>query len=146
MEVFSQALDSTRQSIEAAENAVIDFARRAGLTKAASARIGLVVREVVTNAVIHGNQYDVFKKVSLGIRRSATQIAIVVSDEGNGFDPSRIPDPLSPDGLLRPSGRGLLLARALMDELHVQPADVGGTRITLVKYIPSSAIDASNVA
>jgi anti-sigma regulatory factor (Ser/Thr protein kinase) len=61
-------------------------------------------------------------------------MAIVVSDEGNGFDPNRVADPLRPEGLFQTSGRGLLLARTFMDELHVWPGDVGGTRITMVKY------------
>jgi len=146
MEMVSHTLDSTRHSIDAAEVAVIDFARRAGLTRDASARIGLAVREIFTNAVAHGNRYSVSRKVLLEVRCAASQMTIVVSDEGNGFDPDRVPDPLSPEGLWRPSGRGLLLARKLVDELHIQPADRGGTRITLVKYLRSSAMEHSNVA
>jgi serine/threonine-protein kinase RsbW len=146
MESFSHTLDSTRQSIDAAEIAVIDLARRAGLTRTTSARIGLAVREIFTNAVVHGNRYSASKKVFLEVCRAASQMTIVVSDEGNGFDPERVPDPLTPEGLWRTSGRGLLLARKLVDELHIRPADRGGTRITLVKYIRSSAMEHSNVA
>jgi serine/threonine-protein kinase RsbW len=146
MESLSHTLDSTRQSIDAAEIAVIDLARRAGLTRTTSARIGLAVREIFTNAVVHGNRYSASKKVFFEVRRASSQMTIVVSDEGNGFDPDRVSDPLSPEGLWRPSGRGLLLARKLVDELHIRPADRGGTRITLVKYIRSSAMQQSNVA
>jgi serine/threonine-protein kinase RsbW len=84
--------------------------------------------------------------VFLEVHRSATQITIVVVDEGDGFDPNCVPDPLSPEGLWRPSGRGLLLAGKLMDELHIRPGDVSGIRVTLVKYIPSSEMECSNVA
>jgi serine/threonine-protein kinase RsbW len=141
MELFSQRLDATRQSIDSAENAVIDFSRRAGLTRAGAIRLGLAVREIFTNAVVHGNRYDASKKVLLEVCRSATHIAVVVSDEGRGFDIGSVPDPLTPDGLLRASGRGLFLARNLVDELRVRPGDEGGTSITLVKYLRSSVTE-----
>jgi serine/threonine-protein kinase RsbW len=145
MEIFSHRFNSAIPSIDAAETVVIDFARLAGFTTKARARIGLAVREIVANAVIHGNRYDVSKKVLLEVRRSETQMAIVVSDEGSGFDPNRVADPVSPEGLFRSSGRGLLLARTLMDEIHVG-AGVNGTRITLVKYIRWSAAQQTRVA
>ena len=146
MEIFSHTFDSTVPSIDAAETVVIDFARLAGFTTKAGARIGLAAREIVANAVIHGNRYDVSKKVFLEIRRSETQMAIVVSDEGSGFDPNRVADPLSSKGLFHTSGRGLLLAGTLMDELHVGPGDVGGARITMVKYTRRFAAERSNVS
>jgi serine/threonine-protein kinase RsbW len=141
MELLRQTLDSTRQSIDAAEEAVIDFSRRAGLTRTGGARLGLAVREIFTNAVVHGNRYDVSKKVLLQVSRSTIHIVVVVADEGSGFDVGSVPNPLTPDGLLRASGRGLLLARKLVDEFHIGPGDEGGTRITLVKYLRSSATE-----
>jgi serine/threonine-protein kinase RsbW len=43
---------------------------------------------------------------------------VCVSDEGAGFDPSRVPDPTRPENLNRPGGRGLFLIRSLMDEME----------------------------
>jgi len=146
MELFSQTLNSTRQSIDVAEDAVIDFSRRAGLAETESARLGLAVREIFTNAVVHGNQYDTSKKVLLQVGWSAAHMIVVVSDEGRGFDAGSVPDPLTPDGLLRASGRGILLARKLVDEFYIRTGDEGGTRITLVKYLLSSATELRVVA
>jgi serine/threonine-protein kinase RsbW len=146
MERFRYTLDSTCQSIEAAEAAFMDLARRAGLGQETSSTIGLAVREIVANAVVHGNRYSAARKVFLEVHSAVSRVTVVVSDEGNGFDPDRVPDPLSPEGLRRPSGRGLLLARKLMDELHILPDEHGGTRITLVKYIRSTVMEHSNVA
>lgn len=146
MERFSDAFDSTHQSIDTAETAVIDLARRCGFAEDASGSIGLAVREVFANAVVHGNRYNALKKVFLDVRRAPGKMTIVISDEGDGFDPDRVPDPLSPEGLWRPSGRGLLLARKLMDELHIRTAKWGGMRITLVKYIRSTMMKRSNAA
>jgi serine/threonine-protein kinase RsbW len=146
MEDVCHAFDSTLESIDTAETAVIDLARRAGFTRATGIRIGLAVREVFTNAVVHGNCYNASKKVLLELHWAPSQITVVVSDEGNGFDPDRVPDPGGPEGLRRRSGRGLLLARTLVDEFRIRPADRCGTRITLVKYIRSGAVEHSNVA
>ena len=143
---FSQTLDSKPQSIDAAEKAVIDFSRRAGLTRAGGIRLGLAVREIFTNSVVHGNRHDVSKKVLLQMCQSPAHIIVTVSDEGSGFDIGSVPDPLTPGGLLRTSGRGLFLARKLVDEFRIHPSDQGGTRITLVKYLRSSPTEPGTVA
>src|SRR5260370_8987167 len=95
METTRHTLDSTLENSDAAETIVLDFARRAGLTEKSTARIGLAVREIFTNAVIHGNHYDARKKVFLEVRVTAKQIEIVLSDEVDGFDPRPVPDPFS---------------------------------------------------
>ena len=61
-------------------------------------------------------------------------IEITIGDEGEGFDARTLPDPFAPQGLLRGSGRGVYLAKALMDEHRVQSRNGGGTQITLIKH------------
>jgi serine/threonine-protein kinase RsbW len=146
METTSHTLDSTLENSDAAETIVLDFARRAGLTERSTARIGLAVREIFTNAVIHGNRYDARKKVVLEVRLAVKQIEIVICDEGEGFDPRRVPDPLSAEGVLRPSGRGLLLARMFTDECDIRPGDARGTRVTLVKHVRPYEAEWTSVA
>ncbi|MBV8077326.1 MAG: ATP-binding protein [Planctomycetaceae bacterium] len=57
----------------------------------------------------------------------------IIRDEGPGFDPSLLPDPTAPANLERASGRGLLLIRALMDEVAFNAA---GNQITMTKRRP----------
>jgi serine/threonine-protein kinase RsbW len=64
---------------------------------------------------------------------TSENLTIKIADEGEGFDPSVIPDPLSPEGLLRPSGRGIFLMRAIMDEVNFRKLSPGA-EITLVKH------------
>jgi anti-sigma regulatory factor (Ser/Thr protein kinase) len=60
-----------------------------------------------------------------------------LADEGEGFDPDQLPDPLSPEGVLRGSGRGVFLARAFMDELEVRRDAGGWTTVTMTKFVDS---------
>jgi serine/threonine-protein kinase RsbW len=93
----------------------------------------MVSREAAVNAVLHGNKKDPGKKVRATFKVTPENLTIQIADEGEGFDPSAIPDPLSPEGLLKPSGRGVFLMRAIMDEVHFRQLSPGA-EITLVKH------------
>jgi serine/threonine-protein kinase RsbW len=60
-----------------------------------------------------------------------------IADEGEGFEFQNLPDPLSPENLMRTSGRGIFLIRSFMDEFQIRRLDPGGTEVTLVKYMVS---------
>ncbi|MBS1261327.1 MAG: Serine-protein kinase RsbW [Calditrichaeota bacterium] len=94
--------------------------------------IAISLSEAVNNAIQHGNANDARKRVTVVLRRFEDGLRIEVTDEGNGFDPDAVADPTDPENLLSESGRGLLIIRHLMDEVHVRPAD-GGTRVELIK-------------
>ena len=61
---------------------------------------------------------------------SSQQAMFIVTDSGDGFDPSSLPDPTNPANLARVSGRGVLLMRAFMDEIFYNSI---GNGVTLVK-------------
>jgi serine/threonine-protein kinase RsbW len=128
-------LDSTLESVERIEHLVLEHARRAGFCGVSLEQIALAVHETAANAVFHGNQESSRKKVSLDIHATADQLRIVITDEGNGFDPAKIPDPLAPEEMFRERGRGVYLTRALMDEYQVHCGAKGGSEVTLVKYL-----------
>jgi len=133
----TQILDSNLDSADRAESAALEMARSCGFGDITVEHIGLAVHEIMTNAIVHGNHSDINKKVVLIISRTAPELRIVISDQGEGFDPDRLPDPLSPDALLDSSGRGVYLARAFMDEFHVQRSRAKGTTVTMVKRLSS---------
>ena len=58
-----------------------------------------------------------------------------VIDEGDGFVLDEVPDPLAPDNLLKPTGRGLLFMQAFSDYVSVARAPAGGTEVRLVKRL-----------
>jgi serine/threonine-protein kinase RsbW len=133
-----QVLDSTLESVDIAEQAALDLAREAGFGEEDLDRIGMSVRECMVNAVVHGNRYSSHKKVHFSVSRTPGQLTIRVADQGEGFDPEGVPDPLSGDNLLRHSGRGIFLMKAFMDDLQVRRLQPAGMEVTLVKNVQHS--------
>ncbi len=132
-------LDSTLDSVEVAETAVLGAAREIGFEEDDLHQLGMAVRESMVNAVVHGNRYNSRKKVHLSVTKESDRLTIVIADEGDGFDPSNVPDPLAEGNLLRQSGRGLLLIRAFVDEFHVLPGQPRGTEVRMVKYLAKAS-------
>lgn len=126
-------LPSELSTVEAIESKSEEYARKAGFDEDTASQIAMITREAAANAVLHGNRKDPKKCVRARFSLTGDALTIQVADEGPGFDPSTIPDPLSPEGLLKPSGRGIFLMRAIMDEVNFRQLSPG-TEITLVKH------------
>jgi serine/threonine-protein kinase RsbW len=132
-------LDSTLDSVEVAEKAVLNDAEEIGFGEDELHQLGMAVRESMVNAVVHGNRYNARKKVHVSITKAEDRLTIVIADEGEGFDPAAIPDPLAHENLLRQSGRGLLLMRAFVDEFQVRRGEPKGTEVRMVKYLAKAS-------
>lgn len=130
----SYTLDSTLDSVNKAESTAAQFAAVAGFNQDEQDNIAMAVREAAVNAVLHGNAHDPAKKVFLVCERIGDALVITVTDQGKGLDPSCIPDPLSPENLMKGSGRGIFLIRAFMDEVKFRNTHPG-TEITLIKHV-----------
>lgn len=98
--------------------------------------IRLALEEAIVNAIKHGNKMDPNKRVHVRYRVLAERFEVVVTDEGPGYDPGDVPDPLAVENLERPSGRGLLLMRHYMSEITVHPP---GNRLQLCKVRNTAA-------
>jgi len=81
-------------------------------------RIALCIEEALSNAVLHGNRKDFKKKVKLQVFLNKKEWGIVVEDEGQGFDPETLQDPLLPDSLWTESGRGIYLIAHFIDRIE----------------------------
>ena len=92
--------------------------------------VHLAMEEALVNAIRHGNKLDVNKHVHVACRVSSELIRIEITDEGEGFDPSSVPDPTDPANIEAPSGRGLMLMRSFMS--RVEYNDVGN-RVVMEK-------------
>ena len=132
-------LDSTLESVDEAEAAVLKVAGEVGLDEDDLHALGMAVRESMVNAVVHGNRYNARKKVHLQVSQTRDHLEIVIRDEGEGFELSDLPDPLAEENLLRQSGRGLLLIQAFVDEFHIGPSQPAGTEVRMVKYLAKAS-------
>jgi serine/threonine-protein kinase RsbW len=93
--------------------------------------IELALREALANAVLHGNREDARKKVHVRCECDEDKgVSLVVRDEGSGFDLGAVPDPLAPENLGAEHGRGILLMKQFMDEIHYER---GGTEVHMRK-------------
>lgn len=80
--------------------------------------IKLAVEEALVNAIKHGNQLDPDKRVEVSFQVTCERFDIKIVDEGPGFNPEDVPDPTAIENIERPCGRGLLLIRGFMNEVH----------------------------
>jgi serine/threonine-protein kinase RsbW len=102
--------------------------------------MSVAVRESVINAVRHGNRFDPAKHVGVSFALAQGAIEIRVEDEGAGFDPRAIRDPLADENLLRADGRGVFFMRSFMDEVVFSFPPSGGTVVRMVKRLGSPVV------
>ncbi len=126
-------LPSHIEAVADAAVAVTDFLRNCGVSEELSFGIEMAVRESVTNAMVHGNQEDESKSVEVILNCHDNELEIEVRDQGEGFDPTDVPDPTNAENLLKTSGRGIFLMRTFMDEIEWRNRPEGGTAVRMTK-------------
>lgn len=109
--------------------------RHAGLDDESVERLGLAIREAVANGVQHGNKEQSEKRVQVSFVFNKEEIAIRIQDEGEGFDLGGLPDPLAPENLFKPRGRGILLMNSFMDEVEFDFDRKQGTVVRMRKKL-----------
>ena len=97
--------------------------------------VSMALREALANAIKHGNEQNVSKRVRLEMDLAGDVLEIRIRDEGRGFDPEKVDDPLSPENRLKTSGRGIFYMKTFMDEVQFRRLDEGGMEIVLRKNL-----------
>lgn len=126
-------LSSRYENIELAQAALAHVCRLRGIDSEMEHWIGMALREGVANAVKHGNRLDPDKRVLVKFDGTGDDLTIVIGDEGSGFDPERISDPLAPENQMKTSGRGIFYIRTFMDDVAFSRGEGGGTVLTMRK-------------
>ena len=137
--MLDQNYPSTLESVDQAEVEILKAAAEAGFDEDEQSRIGMAVRECMVNAVVHGNRYNRNKQVRVSVAKGNDAFTIRITDQGEGFEPDEVPDPLHDNNLLRHSGRGLFLMSAFMDDVKVRKVTPSGTEVTLIKKVEPRA-------
>jgi len=113
----------------------------AGLDEDATHWVSVAVRESVINAIKHGNRGDERKHVTVEFvlepRNKPQQLIVQVLDEGEGFDPESVANPLDPENVLKSSGRGIFFMRNFMDDVSIARRPEGGMSVRMSKKLAS---------
>ena len=128
-------LASRFEMLDVVQTVLIQLCQLVGFDEEAQHYMSVAVRESVVNAIKHGNQQDESKRVYVEFTIGEKSLAVEVCDEGKGFDPSSVPDPLAPENLLKAYGRGIFFMRQFMDEVTHSFPPKGGTLVRMVKKI-----------
>lgn len=121
-------LPSKMESLNRLEEFVSGLMKWARLEKDRLNDIMLILTEAVTNAIVHGNDNNPQKKVKIQAKLSDKKLTFVIEDEGPGFNPGEIPNPLDSENLLKPGGRGIYLIKYYADYVHYSDK---GNKVTI---------------
>lgn len=88
-------------------------------------KVMISLTEAVNNAIVHGNKSDHAKKVHITCEVLPGWVLFMIQDEGGGFDPGLVANPLKGENLLRESGRGVFLMKTLMDKVEFEMNEPG---------------------
>lgn len=127
------SISSQIESIDRAVQEAVKFAEEIGIAEESIFGIDMAVREVVANAVKHGNKLNAEKNVEITFLDSDDGFEVTVRDFGEGFDVEEVPDPTNPENLLKASGRGILFMNTFMDKVEWFNHEEGGMMVKMFK-------------
>ena len=130
---------STFEMLDVVQVVSEHLGRLAGLDDDALHWVAVAVRESVINAIKHGNKEDRLKQVTvefgLAPREKPSQFFVEVMDEGAGFDPEEVANPLEAENVLKSSGRGIFFMRSFMDDVTMKRRPQGGMSVRMQKNL-----------
>jgi serine/threonine-protein kinase RsbW len=128
--VFRLTLRSTPRSIRRVESYLLRITAVVGLDEIQTHKVMVSLTEAVNNAILHGNKSDPGKKVLVRCEVLPGWLLFQIEDQGRGFRPDHVKNPLKEENLLREHGRGIFLMRTLMDKVEFEPT-AKGTQVRL---------------
>ena len=127
------SLSSRFENIEMAQHLCGKLLEGWELNEETNHWILMALREALANAIKHGNGQDMAKRVHLEMEVKDHTLRIRIRDEGTGFDPAGVADPLAQENRFKTSGRGIFYMKTFMDEVRFSRVDGGGMEIVLTK-------------
>lgn len=123
------------EMLDVVQTVVTHLATLVGFGEDAIHYMSVAVRESVVNAIKHGNKLDAEKRVDLEFTIADKALEVTIHDQGPGFDPTSIPDPLAQENLLKVDGRGIFFMKSFMDEVSYSFPPAGGTLVRMLKRL-----------
>lgn len=102
------------------EKLIDDISLELDLSDEIYGNILVATMEATNNAIVHGNNANPDKEVSVFVEKSDNEIKIGIQDQGEGFDYAKVPDPTAPENLEKINGRGVFLMKRLSDSIEFE--------------------------
>lgn len=128
---------SRYEMLEMVQTVVTQLAAMVGFDDDSTHYMSVALREALINAIKHGNQLNEDKRVEVEFFLYPAALEVRVRDQGEGFDPELVPDPLAQENLLKPGGRGIFFMRSFMDDVSYSFPAGGGTLVRMLKKLPA---------
>ncbi|MCX7877638.1 MAG: ATP-binding protein [Ignavibacteria bacterium] len=127
-------IESQRNRIKEVENLMFQANSEFGLSENDYNKMMIGVTEIAINAIVHGNKENISKKVKLSVEYNSEKMIITICDEGEGFDYENLQDPTSPENIMDVHGRGIFIAKAMVDDLKYTHRKDNGSEFILTVY------------
>jgi len=127
-------ISSERNRIKEVEALLLEANKEFGLNDDEYGKMMIAVTELVMNAIVHGNKEDITKKVCVAVELNNNEMTVIIRDEGDGFVISNLPDPTEIERLLDLHGRGVFIAKAMVDKIDYRHSGKGSEfTLTILK-------------
>lgn len=134
-DVLQLTIPSRTEYLSIVNRVTEEISDQAGLGEDDKNSVATAVIEAATNAIQHGNANDPTKSVRVRFMLNRHRLEVTVTDQGRGFDPRKVDDPLKPENMLRERGRGIFIIRSFMDAVRFGFRANRGMSVTLVKHL-----------
>lgn len=128
--IYRLTLRSTPKSISRVEKFLAKISKVVGLDEIQMHKVMVSLTEAVNNAIVHGNKSVIEKRVVVQCEVLPGWLLFLITDQGKGFRPEHIRNPLKEENLYRENGRGIFLMRTLMDKVEFEHLP-GGEQVRL---------------
>jgi serine/threonine-protein kinase RsbW len=128
-------IPSSADQVATVDEFLEEWLRRRRVPEDTIADLAIAITELVNNAIKHGNKKNQAKKVTVRLILENGKAKAMVADEGEGFNPDIIPDPVAKENLMKEIGRGIFIVKSLMDDVEFNFPPEGGTRVIITKKL-----------
>ncbi|MCB0832158.1 MAG: ATP-binding protein [Bacteroidetes bacterium] len=115
---FQMVIPSLLEKLADVESMTEKLTSDRGISEDDRDNLAIAITELTNNAIIHGNKFDVKLNVIVSFYFDNSTVCVYIKDEGPGFDPGAIGNPLDPENLMKESGRGIFILKSIMDEVE----------------------------
>lgn len=124
-EIFEKTMASDHDLLPEVEEFAFEVAKKVNLDKEKHNDLALALSEAASNSIKHGNKNDKTKTIRLTIIADEEKLTAKAKDQGEGFDPDKVPDPTAPENILKDSGRGIFIVSSIAQNVRYEFDDDG---------------------